>query len=90
MSNTPSFDQSSALLTVDEAAALLRSSKSQIYELVQAGIIRAVRLPGMRRWWVHRRSIEMVCELTHDEGSPRLRAIASERTDASPSIGANE
>jgi len=90
MSNTPSFDQMPDLLTIEETAALLRSSKSKAYELIHAGIIRAVRPPGTRRWLVHKRSIEMVCELSFDEGIARLRAISGGRTDSPPGIGARE
>jgi excisionase family DNA binding protein len=40
---------SKLLLTVPEAAATLAISRSKLYELLAAGVIRSVRIDGSRR-----------------------------------------
>jgi excisionase family DNA binding protein len=40
---------SKILLTVPEAAAALAISRSKLYELLAAGVIRSVRIDGSRR-----------------------------------------
>jgi excisionase family DNA binding protein len=37
------------LLTVPEAAAVLAISRSKLYELLAAGVVRSVRIDGSRR-----------------------------------------
>jgi excisionase family DNA binding protein len=37
------------LLTVPEAAAALAISRSKLYELIRAGLVRSVRIDGSRR-----------------------------------------
>ncbi len=45
----PASDSPRLLLTVPEAAAALAISRSKLYELLTAGLIRSVRIDGSRR-----------------------------------------
>ncbi len=43
------MESTKLLVTVSEAAALLRLGRSKTYELVRAGVIPSVRITGSRR-----------------------------------------
>lgn len=45
----PASDGPQLLLTVPEAAAALAISRSKLYELLAAGLVRSVRIDGSRR-----------------------------------------
>jgi len=59
----------SLLLTVEEAAALLRIGRSRMYELITAGTVMSVRIGGSRR--IPREEVEAyVRRLVADGGRP--------------------
>jgi excisionase family DNA binding protein len=48
-SSLPVSDSPRLLLTVPDAAAALSISRSKLYELLAAGLVRSVRIDGSRR-----------------------------------------
>ena len=48
-SSLPAGDSPRLLLTVPDAAAALSISRSKLYELLTAGLVRSVRIDGSRR-----------------------------------------
>ncbi len=48
-SSLPAGDSPRLLLTVPDAAAALSISRSKLYELLAAGLVRSVRIDGSRR-----------------------------------------
>lgn len=57
------------LLTVSEAAAALAISRSKLYELFAAGLVRSVRIDGSRRVPVEALEAYIACLLGQEAGN---------------------
>ena len=66
------------LLTVSEAAAALAISRSKLYELFAAGLVRSVRIDGSRRARSRRlKPISLVCSVRKRATMSRLVTVLS-------------
>jgi excisionase family DNA binding protein len=52
------MQDSNNLLTIAEAVSLLKISKSSIYNMVNDGRLKCVKLPGVRRVFIRRSDLE--------------------------------
>ncbi len=50
------------ILTVSEAAALLRLHRNRVYAMIRAGYLHAGRIDGMRKWLVSKAALERFLE----------------------------